>query len=405
MRKEKGTLFEKITASRIGIYSRRHISYDFLAGHYSDIGALASGRNSGTPETPEAEEYIEWLRKRIKTLEDSGEKTEKAVAAFEKFKKYVALKFNDNVVVQAISIFEKNYPCALRGIPSPPLVIFTAGVSFGDHERNFSVVGTRKPSDYAILQCKKICGELVENNMTLVSGLAVGIDSCVHETAIRSQARTYAVLGTGFDVPSPASNIELFDSVIRNGAVISEYPPGSEAFKSSFVYRNRIISGLSAGTLVAAAGIDSGALITANYSQSQGRKVFSLTGDIDREDFTGCHDLIKKSYAKLVLNVADIFSELGIELKNGSARRPAQIDQDERKQLFENYDFTEIEKAVYDAIDGFESGPQAGAPSIDDIAAALEGGPEISQIIATLTKLEVEGIITSLSAKRYTTKK
>lgn len=390
MKNFRSDLYDKIVVSRLGLQSCRAATYAFFDEIYGDIRALASAKAKIAPEAPDRLELCELIRRRLGSVSATAAETEKALAAFENMVQLSAKKFGGRVRVRALSIFDRDYPEALRRIQSPPPVIFVAGSRFGGHSRNFSVVGTRKPSEYALSHCRKFCRELASAGMTLVSGLAAGIDGCVHEAALDAGAATYAVLGSGFDVPTPASSSELYARVLENGSVISEYPPGAASFKSSFVYRNRIISGLSTGTLVAAAGEGSGALITAGYSREQGRAVFALTGDMGREDFAGCHELIRESRAKLVLNVADIFSGLGLKARR---RRTAASGKTAPEELGPG------EKAVYESVKKF--GSRACPPSVDEIASTLEGKMAVQEIMAALTKLEIEGMVKSLSAKRY----
>jgi len=215
--------------------------------------------------------------------------------------------------IKTISIGDKNYPKFLKEIKNPPKVIYYLG-EIKCEENCFAVVGTRRCSSYGKQVTSEITEDLAESGLTIVSGLAPGIDTFAHQAAVERKKRTIAVLGTGLDEKSvyPKSNLNLAKKIIETGGcLISEYPPGTSGAKFTFPQRNRIISGLSLGTLVIEAKEKSGALITANYAFSQKRKVFAIPGSIYSSNSRGPHILIKKG-AKLVENAEDILKELNI---------------------------------------------------------------------------------------------
>ncbi len=217
--------------------------------------------------------------------------------------------------IKIISIEEKNYPKLLKEIKDPPKVLYYRG-KLEPNDNCFAIVGTRRCSSYGKEAALEIAGDLAEVGLTIVSGLAPGIDTFAHQSTIERKKRTIAVLGTGIDERSiyPQSNLNLARKIIETGGcLISEYPPGTPGSQFTFPQRNRIISGLSLGVLVVEAKEKSGALITANWAKKQGRKVFAVPGPIYSSNSKGCHYLIKNG-AKLVENVNDILLELNLSL-------------------------------------------------------------------------------------------
>lgn len=223
-------------------------------------------------------------------------------------------------MIKTISIKDKNYPKLLKEIKDPPEVLYYEG-ELKSEENCFAVVGTRMSSSYGRQVALEIAGDLAEAGLTIVSGLAPGIDSFSHLAALEGRKRTIAVLGTGLDEKSiyPQENLKLARKILElGGALISEYPPGTRGTQFTFPQRNRIISGLSLGVLIIEAKQKSGALITANWAKKQGRKTFAIPGPIHSLNSKGCHYLIKQG-AKLVENANDILKELNLPLKELSS--------------------------------------------------------------------------------------
>jgi len=221
-------------------------------------------------------------------------------------------------MIKTISIKDKNYPKILKGIKDPPEILYLNGEILAE-ENCFAVVGTRRCSPYGKQMALEITGDLAEAGLTIVSGLAPGIDSFAHQATLERGKRTIAVLGTGIDEKSiyPRENLKLAQKIVESdGCLISEYPPRTHGSEFTFPQRNRIISGISLGVLIIEAKQKSGALITANWAKKQGRKVFAVPGPIHSLNSKGCHYLIKKG-AKLVENVNDILKELNLPVREG----------------------------------------------------------------------------------------
>ena len=216
--------------------------------------------------------------------------------------------------IKTISVKDKNYPKLLKEIKNPPEVLYTRGELKPD-EKCFGVVGTRMFSSYGKQVALEIAGDLAEAGLTIVSGLAPGIDTFAHTATVERRKRTIAVLGTGIDERSiyPQSNLNLARKILETGGcLISEYPPGTRGTNFTFPQRNRIISGLSLGVLVVEAKEKSEALITADWAKKQQRLVFAIPGPIHSLNSKGCHYLIKHEVAKLVENANDILKELNL---------------------------------------------------------------------------------------------
>ena len=224
--------------------------------------------------------------------------------------------------IRKISIDDKEYPKLLKEIKDPPEFLYVRGKILSE-DSFFAVVGTRRFSSYGKEVTLEIAGDLAEAGLTIVSGLAPGIDTFAHQATIERKKRTIAVLGTGIDERSiyPQSNLNLARKIIETeGCLISEYPPGTPGSQFTFPQRNRIISGLSLGALVVEAKEKSGALITANWAKKQGRKIFAIPGLIHSLNSKGPHYLIKNG-AKLVENANDILEELNLP----KSTRPGEV--------------------------------------------------------------------------------
>lgn len=204
---------------------------------------------------------------------------------------------------------DPRYPTLLRNVPSPPAALYVDGDPTLLWGPQVAVIGSRNPTAGGRDNARDFAGELSRNGMTITSGLASGIDSIAHASALDAGGCTVAVLGTGVDRIYPASSQPLAERIRGRGVLVSEFPPGTAAKRSHFPSRNRIISGLSLGVLVIEAGLRSGTLITARMATNQGRDVFALPGSIHNPMAKGCHRLIRDG-ARLVENVTQILQEL-----------------------------------------------------------------------------------------------
>lgn len=218
--------------------------------------------------------------------------------------------------VELVTILDDNYPGSLREIPVAPIVLYAKGKIIRLDQAAIAIVGTRHPSLYGRNQAVRFSNFFSDHGLTVVSGFAQGIDQAAHGAAVNIPGgRSIAVLGSGLDVLYPRGSEELFEKLIDQGAVISEFCMGTQPLKENFPRRNRIISGLSWGVLVVEAHERSGSLITAHEAIDQGRDVFAIPGQVDQVTSKGCHKLIKEG-AFLVENPEDVMEVLKEPLKN-----------------------------------------------------------------------------------------
>lgn len=219
--------------------------------------------------------------------------------------------------VRFISVTSSLYPPRLKEITDPPIGLFCRGNTslLSGEMLCFGIVGTRRPSVYGQSMAKKFAADLASRKTVIVSGLALGIDTCAHQGALDVRGKTIAVLGCGVDVVYPRANASLYRQILDlHGLIISEFPPGKTVLPGLFISRNRIISGLSKGVLVVEGGLQSGSLITATYTANQGRELFALPGQVTTEGAAAPLLLLKQG-AHLATDAEDILTELGIPHK------------------------------------------------------------------------------------------
>ena len=214
--------------------------------------------------------------------------------------------------VTALTWHDDGYPPRLKEIYDKPPVLYVKGEILPEDERSLAVVGTRRPTAYGREVARQVTSDLAQNGLAIVSGLAKGVDGIVHRAALEAGARTIAVMGSGLDVMYPREHGELASQIAENGAVVSEFPLGTRPDSQNFPRRNRIISGMSLGTLVAEAPESSGALLTARHALEQDREVFCIPGSILAPNSRGGNRLIRDSAAKLVTCADDIIEELNL---------------------------------------------------------------------------------------------
>ena len=210
-----------------------------------------------------------------------------------------------------VTLDDSAYPPLLRQLPDRPILLYVRGQLRNQDEKCLAVVGTRKASKYGWDAANQLSFQLAQQDITIVSGLAQGIDAAAHRGALQAGGRTIAVVGTGIDVVYPRENMDLADEIMANGAIVSELPLRTKPLAKNFPQRNRLISGMSLGLLVAEAPERSGALNTVSHALEQGRDVFAVPYNIFSLSGRGCNQLIQDG-AKLVLTVDDILDELNV---------------------------------------------------------------------------------------------
>ena len=306
--------------------------------------------------------------------------------------------------VQLVTMDDPDYPPRLAEIYDPPLALFVRGALHECDFHSIALVGTRKASAYGLRMAGRLAGDLAARGITIVSGLAAGVDAAAHQGALDAGGRTLAVLGSGVDVVFPSENAALMQATIEKGAVISPFPMGMKALRGNFPQRNRIISGLCMGTLVIEAPPGSGALITARTAAEQGREVFALPGQVGNRNSMGPHALIREG-AKLVETAEDILVELeaptAMRQKPVTETLPAQAHPalqpvassptppapPPRQEVV-----TEVEKDVLSSL-----GPDGSF--VDEIAMACR--ISVSEALSSLTLLELKGMVRQFSGKRF----
>lgn len=220
------------------------------------------------------------------------------------------LSLLDKINAKIVTYWDDEYPELLRNIYFPPLLIYVIGEMKNDSELHLAIVGTRNPTEYGKLQAEKLSTGLSKNGITIVSGMARGIDSIAHTASLNAGGRTIAVIGSGLDVIYPPENKNLFKRISENGCVISEFPLGTQPDAPNFPKRNRIIAGLSKGTLVIETKVTGGAVQTAVHALNQNREVFAVPGQIGIPQNEGTNLLIQRGEAKLVTCAQDVLDEL-----------------------------------------------------------------------------------------------
>ncbi|MCO5061337.1 MAG: DNA-processing protein DprA [Kiritimatiellae bacterium] len=278
---------------------------------------------------------------------------------------------------------DDEYPASLKQIYDPPLVLYVRGAFEKADKHAIAIVGTRHATHYGSSVADRLSYQLVKAGFTVVSGLARGIDTVAHASALKGEGRTIAVLGSAIDKLYPEENAALADRIAENGAVVSEFTMGREPDRTTFPYRNRIVSGMSMGIVVVEAGVKSGAVITASDALEQGRSVFAVPGRIDLPASRGCHMLIKQG-AKLCEGVDDIVQEF--ELLIPSAMQRVETAMPRRPDVPLTTDEQAVVKALW-----------KGALDVDSLARSA--GLNTAQLSALLLGLEMKRVIRMLPGR------
>lgn len=344
-----------------------------LHQHYGSGTEILKAGRSGFQD-------IEWLDNKKKSSIISilyGEIVDKELEVIEKQR------------VQIITVEDEDYPELLREISAPPPVLYCRG-NLKKEFTGIAVVGTRNPTEYGKMMAEKLSSQLAINGIAVVSGMARGIDTIAHKSALGSNGYTIAVLGSGIDMVYPPENGKLYNEICEKGAVISEFPMGSSPHKKNFPRRNRIVSGMSRAILVIEAGERSGTLITARFAIEQNRDVFAVPGRVTSSRSKGTNGLIKKG-AILTESFDDIAEHLGVEFKREFSENSTRSDdKDSKKPIAFSED--SVEAAVLSFLDD--------SPKHIDLI-SRECGMGIPQISSILMKLEIYGAVRQVSGKMF----
>ena len=289
----------------------------------------------------------------------------------------------DRVVKAGITVLtwhDDEYPARLKEIYDVPPVLYVRGELSPDDERSVAVGGTRKPSAYGREAAYHLAQDMAKSGVTIVSGLALGIDGVAHQAALDAGCRTVAVLGSGVDVIYPGSHDRLAGQIAENGALLSEHPPGTRPSAQHFPRRNRIMSGMTLGTVVIEAGEKSGALLTAHHALEQNREVFAVPGNVFAPTSRGTNRLIRDSAAKLVADYKDVLEEFNLSYVGEQIEMAAHFPQDENETALLGF-------VTYDPV------------HIDDVVRS--SGMDISVVSGALAMMELKGVVRQVGGMNY----
>lgn len=298
---------------------------------------------------------------------------------------------------QLVTWFDDKYPERLRQIYDPPFLLYARGDLNLLSEPSIAVVGTRRPSAYGLVAAERLSKDLASAGLTIVSGMARGIDTAAHKAALEVEGKTIAVLGCGADVVYPAENKRLAQAIIERGLLLSEFPLRSPGYPQNFPVRNRIVSGLSYGVLIVEGAQYSGSAITARLALDQGREVFAVPGNITAKQSFGPNLLIR-SGAHLIQDASDVLSDLPLEARQQLAQRGRQVslainDAPEA----DAHPMSHLRAAILQALSHDE--PR----NLDDLLPIVQQRTQVSpsEVIAILFELELDGVIRQLPGKFY----
>ena len=330
-----------------------------------------------------AESVFKASFKELMTVEGIGTQTALAIKNFNKGdlvqERLLTARRKD---VQILTLENKSYPCNLLEIDNPPPVLYVKGELKRDDQLAVAVVGSRTPSKYGELATEWITRGLAEKGITIVSGMARGIDTISHKEALYTNGRTIAVLGNGIDVIYPPENRSIFEKITQKGAVLTEFPISTPPDSVNFPHRNRIISGLSLGVVIVEAGYRSGSLITARLAKRQGRMIFAVPGQIGFDRSKGTNKLIKDGEI-LVENADDILNVILPEYKSYH---------EARKEQSKDAELSPNAKIVIDAL------AEDPVP-IDTII--IRTGLNVKDVSTVLLDLELRGFVKQLPGKIF----
>ncbi|CEK16081.1 DNA protecting protein DprA [Chthonomonas calidirosea] len=284
-----------------------------------------------------------------------------------------------------------NYPSSLLDIYDPPAILFLQGSYRKFDLTSVAIVGSRHATPYGVHVAERIARELAAYGIIVISGGARGIDAATHRGVLEKKGRTLAVLGCGPDVAYPREHRALFQAIAQQGALVSEYPPGTQPEAWRFPARNRVISGLAQAVLVVEAPINSGALITARYALEQGRSVLAVPGDINRPASAGTNALLKEG-AIVVTETADVLYALGLTALAAKPRQPTLDFDTGQPNVFDTSHLNELQRKL---VESLSLTPR----HIDQIAQEVQRS--VSEVSTEMTLLELSGFVQRLPGNTY----
>jgi DNA processing protein len=355
------------------------LKYWIALTEVQDVGPVTARKLLAVYKNPEA--IFKASFNELSGIKGIGQKKAKDIKKYNSWakidKQFETLEKNH---AHIITLKNSDYPELLKNLPDAPIILYARGTIIAEDKFAIAVVGSRKPTSYGQYAVEKLSSELSSAGFTIVSGLARGIDTLAHVSAVKSGGRTFGVLGSGIDVPYPPENKALMDKIANSGCVMSEFPPGTKPNKENFPRRNRLISGLSLGVLVVEATADSGSLITAGLAIDQGREVFAVPGNINSSNSGGTNQLIKQG-AKTVQSANDIIEELAPVLKGF-------INMKQKS----NIELSAEEKKLCDIM--------TAEPKHIDLL-SRESGIFVSKALGILLSLELKGVVKQAEGKKF----
>jgi len=278
---------------------------------------------------------------------------------------------------QVVTFLDQDYPRNLKDLDEAPPLLYVRGSLKEEDSLAIAIVGSRRATAYGRATAERLSFELASRGVTIISGFATGVDSAAHRGALRAGGRTLAVLGCGLDINYPAGNRGLREKIVSSGALVTEFPLGTQPLAGNFPKRNRIVSGLSLGLVVVEAAVKSGTLSTVKWAADQGREVFAVPGDINRKTSSGTNRLIREG-AKLTTCADDVLEEIGIS-KRPSIQAAKESVSDDEKEVMERLEY--------------------GPVHVDEIAEDLK--MPVNETLAILLSLELKGIVRQTPGKIF----
>lgn len=332
-----------------------------------------------------AEEIFKTPRQKLLQIPGIGPKMTASILnadCFDRAEKEI--KFIEKNKIQAIFFTDAAYPKRLKSCIDAPMMLFYHGNADLNRQRIISIVGTRKATHYGRQLCEELIGSLKNHQVTVVSGLAYGIDICAHKACVKHHLPTIGILGHGLDRLYPAVHRNTAEKMIENGGLMTEFPSESNPDRENFPKRNRIIAGMADATIVVEASIKGGALITAEIANSYNRDVFTFPGRIGDEFSEGCNFLVRFNKAGLLTSYADLAEQLGW-LDN--------VLPVKKQQLLFPLDLTANEKQIFETLQA------DGQTGIDDLS--IKTNLPVSILAMNLLNLEMQGLVRALPGKSY----
>lgn len=327
----------------------------------------------------------------LRSVETIGEASALSILSFDNWDEVEEIiKATEKVKAQIITIADPEYPPLLKQIYDPPALFWIKGNPEVLSKPGIGVIGTRHATTYGKKTAEKLSKELGEQGLCIFSGLAHGIDAIAHKAALDVGAPTVAVLGSGIDNLYPRENAALANRIVKEGgAVITEFPLGTNPDAGNFPVRNRIVSGMSLGVLVVESGMQGGSMITADLALDQNREVFVVPHTLENLSGSGCNYLIKTGAGKLVQSVDDILEELPLEQGDTSSSTKKEIPE---PKLWQEEDLDDLSKKVCELL-------ERGEAQIDAIGDEL--GVNTSQLLVTLLQLEMKELVVQKAGKIF----